>query len=52
MRSCWRRENDDVVLLTSTRAAAEVAIREYVDVTSAFGLSVSVKKTKFMVVGH
>ena len=43
---------DDVVLLASTRAAAEVAIKEYIDVTSAFGLSVSVKKTKLMVVGH
>ena len=43
---------DDVVLLVSSRQAAEAAIRSYVDVTNAFGLTVSLQKTKFMVVGH
>ena len=43
---------DDVVLLASTRHGAETAIRAYSDVARAFGLSVSLQKTKFMVVGH
>ena len=42
---------DDVVLVASSRAAAEAAGRAYVDVTRAFGLTVSLPKTKFMVVG-
>ena len=37
---------DDVVLLASTRAAAEVATKTYVDVTKAFGLTISLQKTK------
>ena len=40
---------DDVVLLASTRQAAEVAIRTYMEVTQSFGLTVSIQKTKFMV---
>lgn len=36
----------------STRQAAEAAIRIYMDVTQGFGLTVSLQKTKFMVVGH
>ena len=43
---------DDVVLLASTRQAAEAAIRTYMEVTQSFGLTVSIQKTKFMVVGH
>ena len=43
---------DDVVLLASTRHGAETAIRAYSDVARAFGLTVSLQKTKFMVVGH
>ena len=41
---------DDVVLLASTREAAETATR--IDVARAFGLTVSLQKTKFMVVGR
>ena len=43
---------DDVVLMASTRQAAEDVIRTYVDVTRAFGLTVCLQKTKFMVIGH
>ena len=43
---------DDVVLVASSRTAAEATGRAYVDVTRAFGLTVSLPKTKFMVVGH
>ena len=43
---------DDVELLASTRKATEVAIRTYMEVTQSFGLTVSIQKTKFMVVGH
>ena len=42
---------DDVVLLTHMRQAASAAIRAYADVVKAFGLTASVPKTKFMVVG-
>ena len=42
---------DDVVLLASTRHGAEVAAKAYSGVANAFGLSVSVQKTKFVVVG-
>ena len=41
---------DDDVLLASSRQAAEAAIRTYVSVTQSFGLTVSVQKTKFVVV--
>ena len=40
-----------MALLASTRAAAEEAVTAYSQVASAFGLCVSVPKTKFMVVG-
>ena len=43
---------DDVVLMASTRQGAEAVIRTYVDVTRAFGLTVTLQKTKFMVIGH
>lgn len=42
---------DDVALLATTRAAAEEAIRTYASVASNFGMTVSIQKTKFMVVG-
>ena len=42
---------DDVVLVASTREAAEAVGRAYVAVTGALGLTVSFPKTKFMVVG-
>ena len=43
--------SDDVVLWARMRQAVSAAIRAYVDVAKAFGLTVSVPKTKFMVVG-
>ena len=42
---------DDVVLVASTNEAAEVVGRAYVRVTRMMGLTVSLPKTKFMVVG-
>ena len=42
---------DDVVLVASTREAAEAVGRAYVGVTRMLGLTVSLPKTKFMVVG-
>jgi len=43
---------DDVVLLVCSReAACFAAIREYVEVASSLGLTVSFLKTKFMVMG-
>ena len=42
---------DGVVLVASTREAAEAVGRAYVEVTTVLGLSVSLPKTKFMVVG-
>ena len=42
---------DDVVLMAQSREAAAVALRAYVDVARDFGMTVSVSKTKFMVVG-
>ena len=42
---------DDVVLMARSKDAAAAALRAYVDVTRAFGMTVSITKTKFMVVG-
>ena len=42
---------DDVVLMARSKDAAAAALRTYVDVTRAFGMTVSITKTKFMVVG-
>ena len=42
---------DDMALLASTRLGAEEAIRSFSSVTKAFGLTVSIPKTKLMVVG-
>ena len=42
---------DDVVLVASTREAAQAVGRAYIEVTRALGLTVShLPKTKFMVV--
>ena len=43
---------DDVVLLASTREAAGIAVRVYMEVDKSFGLTLSFEKTKFMVVGY
>ena len=43
---------DDVVLMARLKDAAAAASRAYVDVTRAFGMTVSITKTKFMVVGN
>ena len=40
-----------MALLASTRSGAEEAIRSFSSVTKAFGLTVSIPKTKLMVVG-
>lgn len=42
---------DDVVLMARSREAAAVALQTYVDVARDFGMTVSIQKTKFMVVG-
>ena len=42
---------DDVVLMARSRDAAAAALRAYVDVARDFGMTVSVPKTKFTVVG-
>ena len=43
---------DDVVLVASTREAAQAVLgRAYIGITRALGLTVSLNKTKFMVVG-
>ena len=42
---------DDVVLMACSRDAAAAALRAYVDVARDFGITVSVPKTKFTVVG-
>ena len=42
---------DDVALLATTRAGAEVAGREYMSTAQALGLNMSIVKTKFMVAG-
>ena len=44
---------DDVALLASTREAAGIAVRVYMEVDKSFGLTLSFeKKIKFMVVGY
>ena len=43
--------DDDVVLMAHSRDAAAAAPRAYVDVARDFGMTVSVPKTKFTVVG-
>ena len=43
---------DDVVLLASTREAAGIAVRVYMEVDKSFGLTLSFEKTKFIVVGY
>ena len=43
---------DDAALLANTRSGVEKAAQSYVDVASAFGLTVSITKTKFLVSGH
>ena len=43
---------DDAVLLATTRAGAEQAMRLYCDVARDFGLTVSLQKTKLMVTGY
>ena len=43
---------DDVALLATTHEAAEESTRAYQDVAHAFGLTVNISKTKFMVVGY
>ena len=43
---------DDAALLATTRAGAEQALASYVAVAAAFGLRVSLPKTKLLVVGH
>ena len=43
---------DDAVLLTTTRAGTEQAMMSYTDVARAFGLTVSIQKTKLMVTGY
>ena len=40
-----------MALLAFTREAVEIAVKKYMDVAIAFGLSVSLQKTKFMAVG-
>ena len=42
---------DDVALLTVTREAAERAVGLYQSVAKSFGMTVSINKTKFMVIG-
>ena len=43
---------DDVALLASTREAAGIVVRVYMEVDKSFGLTLSFEKTKFMVVGY
>ena len=43
---------DDIALLASTREAAGIAVRVYMEVDKSFGLTLSFEKTKFMVVGY
>ena len=43
---------DDAVLLATTRGGAEQAMMSFVRVARAFGLTVSIQKTKMMVTGY
>ena len=43
---------DDVDLLASTREAACIAVRVYMEVDKSFGFTLSFEKIKFMVVGY
>ena len=43
---------DDVALLASTKEAAGIAVRVYMEVEKSFGLTLSFEKIKFMVVGY
>ena len=43
---------DDAALLSTTRIGAEQAIKSFIEVAGAFGLTVSLSKTKLMVAGH
>ena len=43
---------DDAALLATTRTGAERALPSYVEVAAAFGLTVSLAKTKLLVAGH
>ena len=43
---------DDLALLASTRKAAGIAVRVYMEVAKSFGLTLSFEKTMFMVVGY
>ena len=43
---------DDAALLATTRTGAEQALPSYVEVAAAFGLTVSLAKTKLLVAGH
>ena len=42
----------DAALLATTREGVEQAKQEYIEVASSFGLKVSIRKTKRMVVGQ
>ena len=43
---------DDAALLATNRPGIEKAAQSYVEVALAFGLTVSIPKTKFLVTGH
>ena len=43
---------DDAALLSTTRIGAEQAIKSFIEVAGAFGLTVSLSKTKLIVAGH
>ena len=43
---------DDAALLSTTRVGPEQAIKSFIEVAGAFGLTVSLSKTKLMVAGH
>ena len=43
---------DDSALFATTRTAAALALDMFIDVSSAFGLTVNLDKTKFMAVGY
>ena len=43
---------DDAALLATTRSGAEQVLASYIEVADEFGLTVSLPKTKLLVVGH